>query len=150
MKSVTVTGLPTAESPAAAPPPAAPERVSSSVATTRQTIRTGRTSGRIIVAKSNVTLHATGSVQGGKKFWSTKDPGEEPFTYEAGVGGVIVGWDQGCLGMREGEVRLLVIPGEEGYGKEGFPAWGIPPDATLCFELECLEVEGEGSELQRL
>lgn len=38
---------------------------------------------------------------------------------QAGVGGVITGWDQGCLGMREGEERLLVIPADEGYGAGG-------------------------------
>jgi hypothetical protein len=37
------------------------------------------------------------------------------------------GWDQGCLGMKKGEVRKLVIPADEGYGAAGFPAWGIPP-----------------------
>ena len=38
---------------------------------------------------------------------------------KAGVGGVITGWDQGCLGMKVGEERLLVIPAEEGYGAKG-------------------------------
>ena len=61
-----------------------------------------------------------------KKFWSTKDAGQKPFTYQAGVGGVIKGWDQGCLGMQIGEVRKLRIPADEGYGAGGFPAWGIP------------------------
>ena len=37
------------------------------------------------------------------------------------------GWDQGCLGMKKGEVRKLVIPADEGYGAAGFPAWGIHP-----------------------
>merc|ERR1712161_142674 len=86
--------------------------------------------------------HATGVVQQtGKKFWSTKDPGQQPFTYQAGVGGVITGWDQGCLGMKIGEVRELEIPGAEGYAAAGFPAWGIPPNATLQFTLECLEIK---------
>ena len=78
--------------------------------------------------------------QTGKKFWSTKDPGQEPFTYQAGVGGVIKGWDQGCLGMAIGEERELVIPADEGYGADGFPAWGIPPGGTLNFTLECLKI----------
>ena len=38
---------------------------------------------------------------------------------QAGVGGVIKGWDQGCLGMSVGETRKLVIPAEEGYGANG-------------------------------
>ena len=55
---------------------------------------------------STATVHATGVVkESGQKFWSTKDPGQEPFTYQAGVGGVIKGWDQGCLGMKVGEAR---------------------------------------------
>tara|TARA_B110001469_G_scaffold36865_1_gene36812 strand:- start:17 stop:205 length:189 start_codon:yes stop_codon:yes gene_type:complete len=45
--------------------------------------------------------------ESGKKFWSTKDPGQQPFSYQAGVGQVIKGWDQGLLGMRLGEERQV-------------------------------------------
>ena len=87
-------------------------------------------------------MHATGIVaETGKKFWSTKDPGQEPFTYVAGVGQVITGWDQGLLGMSVGEERMVVIPADEGYGKGGFPAWGIPAGGTLEFTLEVLAIE---------
>ena len=73
---------------------------------------------------ASITVHATGSVEEtGKKFWSTKDPGQQPFTYHAGVGGVITGWDQGCMGMSMGEVRKLRIPADEGYGAGGFLSW---------------------------
>merc|ERR1712025_424183 len=89
-----------------------------------------------------VTVHATGVVkETGKKFWSTKDPGQKPFTYKAGVGEVITGWDQGLLGMQLGEERKLTIPAHEGYGAGGFPAWGIPPNGTLEFTLEVLEIK---------
>ena len=99
-------------------------------------------SGAEITAGCTATVHATGVVlQTGKKFWSTKDPGQQPFTYQAGVGGVIKGWDQGCLGMKVGETRELIIPAHEGYGESGFPAWGIPPGGTLNFTLECLDVK---------
>jgi len=99
-------------------------------------------SGGTVSAGNTVTVHATGSVvETGAKFWSTKDPGQQPFTYQAGVGGVIKGWDQGCLGMKLGEVRELTIPADEGYGMGGFPAWGIPPKATLKFEIEVLKIE---------
>ena len=64
--------------------------------------------------------------------------------YKAGVGSVIVGWDQGCLGMKIGEVRQLTIPFDEGYGDRGFPAWKIPPKATLKFEVELIGW-GEGT-----
>ena len=55
--------------------------------------------------------------------------------------GWCIGWDQGCLGMSLGEVRVLTIPASEGYGKGGFPEWGIPPGATLQFTMECLDIE---------
>ena len=68
-----------------------------------------------ITKGTRVQVHATGVVEEtGKKFWSTKDPGQQPFEYDAGIGGVITGWDQGCLGMKMGEVRKLRIPAHEG------------------------------------
>eukprot|EP01062_Namystynia_karyoxenos_P032042 TRINITY_DN23693_c0_g1_i1.p1 TRINITY_DN23693_c0_g1~~TRINITY_DN23693_c0_g1_i1.p1 ORF type:complete len:146 (+),score=49.94 TRINITY_DN23693_c0_g1_i1:92-529(+) len=109
--------------------------------TTYQVLKEG--TGDKVVSKGNtVTVHATGIVQNtGKKFWSTKDPGQQPFTYKAGVGGVITGWDQGCLGMKVGEIRKLVIPAKEGYGAKGFPAWGIPAGGILDFEIEVLKMQ---------
>ena len=99
--------------------------------------------GEKVVSKGDsVTVHATGIVaETGKKFWSTKDPGQKPFTYNAGVNAVITGWDQGCLGMKLGEVRKLAIPAHEGYGARGFPAWGIPPNGGLNFEIEVLSID---------
>ena len=84
-----------------------------------------------IIAKGDtITVQATGVVkETDMKFWSTKDPGAESFAFQAGVGGVIVGWDQGCLGMKIGETRLLDIPSEEAYGEGGFDAWSVPPNA---------------------
>ena len=114
--------------------------------TTKQTITAG--SGPVVAKGDTVTVHATGIVEeGNKKFWSTKDPGQQPFTYQAGVGKVITGWDQGCLGMNVGETRKLRIPAHEGYGAGGFPAWGIPPGGTLLFEIEVLSIKGKGGEL---
>lgn len=108
--------------------------------TTYATLQQG--SGGTVKKGSQVTLHATGVVQQtGKKFWSTKDPGQRPFAYTAGVGQVITGWDQGLLGAQNGERRKLVIPSDEGYGAGGFQAWGIPPGATLEFILEVTNLE---------
>merc|ERR1712154_331987 len=91
-------------------------------------------SGKAVTKKSEVTVHATGVIkESGKKFWCTKDPGQKPFSYTAGVGGVITGWDQGCMGMAIGEIRKLDIPAKEGYGEGVFPAWGIPPGGSLLF-----------------
>ncbi|GBG30803.1 Peptidyl-prolyl cis-trans isomerase [Hondaea fermentalgiana] len=94
-----------------------------------------------VVKASTVTVHAKGVVkENDYKFWSTRDPGQQPFTYQAGIGGVIKGWDMGCLGMKKGEIRKLEIPSHEGYGDSGFPAWKIPPKATLVFEIEVLKI----------
>jgi U3 small nucleolar RNA-associated protein 21 len=104
-----------------------------------------------VTAGATVTVHATGSVYSAttgkgeaptmKQFWSTRDEGQKPFTYPAGVGKVIKGWDKGCLGMGLGETRKLLIPSAEGYGAKGFKAWGIPPGATLHFEIEVLKIK---------
>merc|ERR1712194_414785 len=108
--------------------------------TTYEILKTG--SGNTVIKGAQVTVHATGVVkESGKKVWSTKDPGQKPFSYKAGVGQVITGWDQGLLGMSLGEERKVTIPGDEGYGGGGFPDWGIPPNATLEFTLEMLEIK---------
>jgi FKBP-type peptidyl-prolyl cis-trans isomerase len=76
-----------------------------------------------------------------KKFWSTKDPGQKVFTFKIGVGGVIPAWDQGVLTMQVGESARIRATHEVAYGEQGFPAWGIPPNATLLFDIELLKVE---------
>mmetsp|Transcript_29896 Transcript_29896/g.65341 ORF Transcript_29896/g.65341 Transcript_29896/m.65341 type:complete len:146 (-) Transcript_29896:1324-1761(-) len=107
--------------------------------TTYDIVKAGE--GPAITKGARVTVHATGIVkQTGKKFWSTKDT-NQPFKYKAGVGSVITGWDQGCMGMQLGEIRKLDIPADEGYGARGFPQWGIPPGGGLDFEIEVLEIE---------
>jgi FKBP-type peptidyl-prolyl cis-trans isomerase len=114
--------------------------------TTYEVIKPG--SGRAVSKGATISVHAKGTVvETGKKFWSTKDPGQQPFEYVAGVGGVITGWDNGCLGMQLGEVRRLIIPAAEGYGAGGFPAWGIPAGGTLEFEIEVLSIKGGKDEV---
>ena len=116
--------------------------------TKRMTVTPAPAGAPTIAKGDTITVHATGVVkETDKKFWSTKDPGQQPFTYNAGVGSVITGWDQGLLGAGIGEVRKLDIPAEEGYGKGGFPAWGIPPNAGLFFEIEVLSIKGKSAEL---
>eukprot|EP00873_Tetraselmis_striata_P035660 jgi/Tetstr1/455924/TSEL_042705.t1 len=85
-----------------------------------------------------VTVHCTGKLADGKKFWSTKDPGQKEFQFKVGLGQVIRGWDEGVLGMKLGEVAELTCTGDYAYGASGFPAWGIGPNATLIFEIEVL------------
>jgi FKBP-type peptidyl-prolyl cis-trans isomerase FkpA len=84
-----------------------------------------------------VKVHYTGWLADGRQFDSSV--GGEPFGFPLGVGYVIPGWDRGVAGMRVGGKRRLTVPPELGYGARG--AGGvIPPNATLTFEVELLEV----------
>jgi FKBP-type peptidyl-prolyl cis-trans isomerase len=75
----------------------------------------------------------------GQKFDSSKD-GNTPFDFTLGGQEVIPGWDEGVAGMKVGGTRILTIPPAMGYGARG--AGGvIPPNATLVFEVELLEVK---------
>ena len=85
-----------------------------------------------------VKVHYTGWLENGTKFDSSVDR-KEPFVFIIGVGQVVPGWDEGVMTMRVGGKRKLVIPPQLGYGARG--AGGvIPPNATLIFEVELLDV----------
>jgi len=77
----------------------------------------------------------------GKKFDSSRDR-NSPFSFPLGGGRVISGWDEGVVGMRVGGKRILIIPSDLAYGKRGAGGGLIPPDATLMFDIELLDVKG--------
>jgi len=74
----------------------------------------------------------------GQPFDNSKDR-KEPFEFRLGAGEVIAGWDEGIASMRVGGTRVLTIPPAMAYGRQG-AAGLIPPNATLLFEIELLEV----------
>ena len=89
---------------------------------------------------NKIVVNYTGTLEDGSIFDSSLKPGGTPFTFTLGVGSVIKGWDLGVKGMKVGGKRKLTIPADLGYGNNG-AGNVIPPNATLTFEVELLEVE---------
>ncbi len=79
----------------------------------------------------------TGKLEDGTVFDSSV--GKQPFEFVLGGGQVIPGWDQGLQGMKVGGKRTLTIPPSLGYGSQA--AGTIPPNSTLIFDVELLEVK---------
>lgn len=85
-----------------------------------------------------IVVHYTGTLEDGTKFDSSVDRGT-PFEFTLGAGQVIKGWDTGFDGMKVGGKRRLTIPPEMGYGSRA--AGTIPPNSTLIFDVELLDVK---------
>lgn len=118
-------------------PPAKP-------AYTRTDLQVG--TGREAQKGRNLSVHYTGWLYDatrpdmkGRMFDSSKERG--PFNFQLGAGQVIPGWDQGFDGMKIGGRRRLIIPPSLGYGVDGAGGGIIPPNATLLFEMELLDVQ---------
>jgi FKBP-type peptidyl-prolyl cis-trans isomerase FkpA len=139
----------TTAAPAAAPAGTAPTLSSKIGAKVTELKKIDATtgSGAEAVPGKMVIVHYTGwlydpNIADGKgaKFDSSVDR-KQPFSFPLGGGRVIKGWDEGVAGMKVGGKRTLVIPPEMAYGQRG--AGGvIPPNATLLFDVELLEVKG--------
>ena len=98
-------------------------------------------SGKMAEPGMNVSVHYTGWLTDAAKtkFDSSLDSGR-PYQFQLGNGQVIPGWDEGVKGMRIGGKRKLTIPPDLAYGKRGMGGV-IPPEATLVFEVELLDVK---------
>ena len=96
--------------------------------------------GKVVIVHYSGWLYDPTAPEGkGKKFDSSLDR-KVPFGFFLGAGKVIKGWDQGVVGMKAGGKRRLIIPPELGYGAHG-AGNVIPPNATLIFDIELLEVK---------
>lgn len=76
------------------------------------------------------------------EMFDTSTKRQTPFGFIVGAGRVIKGWDEGVPGMKEHGKRLLVIPPDLAYGERGAGNGKIPPNATLVFEIEALQIIG--------
>ena len=92
--------------------------------------------GDSVAAGTTVLVRYSGWLPDGTLFDSNADA--TPFQFRVGAGMVIPGWDDGLVGMKTGGRRKLVIPPDLGYGADGMDV--IPPNATLVFDVEVLEI----------
>ncbi len=86
-----------------------------------------------------VSVHYEGSLESGKVFDSSY-PRKSPIEFKLGQGQVIEGWDEGIALLRVGDKARFVIPSHLGYGSRG-AGGAIPPDATLIFDVELMDVK---------
>lgn len=91
------------------------------------------------VAGKIVSVHYTGTLTDGKVFDSSRVR-NQPFEFVLGASQVIPGWEEGIRGMREGGTRVLIIPAALAYGESGVGDV-IPPNATLVFEVQLIDVK---------
>lgn len=90
-------------------------------------------SGPAITTGQTAVVDYVGKLEDGTVFDASAKHGST-FSFPLGAGQVIKGWDEGVVGMKVGETRVLTIPPELAYGPQGIPGV-IPPNATLIFEV---------------
>ena len=96
--------------------------------------------GPTIVNHSKISVHYRGTFEDETEFDSSFKR-NQPFVFQIGVRQVIAGWEIGLMGMKVGGKRMIKIPPELAYGKNGVPQAGIGPNATLIFEIELLAIQ---------
>ena len=94
--------------------------------------------GKMVAVQYSGWLYDAGKPNHKGKRFDASEPGK-PFIFQLGAGRVIKGWDMGVPGMKVGGHRTLVIPSDLAYGRRG-AGNKIPPDSTLIFDIELLEV----------
>ena len=120
--------------------PTAPSTPSAPFSQTDVRVGTGTeaVAGRTLTVNYTGWLYDPGQTEGKGRQFDTS-AGRQPLAFRLGAGGVIRGWDQGLIGMRVGGQRRLVIPPDLAYGAQGRDQ--IPPNATLVFDVELLDVQ---------
>jgi FKBP-type peptidyl-prolyl cis-trans isomerase len=91
-----------------------------------------------------VRMHYRGTLMNGKEFDKNEEK-DKPFEFVLGKGNVIKGWDEGVPGMKVGGKRKLTIPWSLAYGDKG-SGDKIPPKAALKFDVDLVEVVGQGED----
>ena len=114
--------------------PQPPEKRESGVVV--QQLRAGFDDGDVAKKGDKISIHFTGTVLDGGVFDDSH--GRGAFNFWVGEGQVLPGLDEGLLGMKEGELRVITVPPSLGYGMDAKPK--IPRNSTLVFEVELLDV----------
>lgn len=94
--------------------------------------------GESVQSGDTVVVNYVGTLQNGQEFDNSYKRGQ-PFTFTVGAGNVIAGWEEGIVGMKVGGQRVLVIPADKAYGRQGYGP--IPGNATLVFSIELVEIK---------
>ncbi len=76
-----------------------------------------------------------------RQVFDSSVPRNQPLVFQVGAGQVIKGWEEGLIGMKVGGIRRLHIPPSLGYGEQGAGNGVIPPNATLIFDIQLLDVK---------